>query len=108
MGKSVPKNSPCPCGSGKKYKKCCFTKDLKTKQAQRKTATFSLDDSSQVNREILSLDSIPTHNVNGLTPDISKQQMMDIVLDEFYRVLSTECQGAPKTGQLGARQKRPL
>ncbi|MCL7931672.1 SEC-C metal-binding domain-containing protein [Halomonas llamarensis] len=19
----VPRNSPCPCGSGKKYKKCC-------------------------------------------------------------------------------------
>ena len=21
--KKVPRNSPCPCGSGKKYKKCC-------------------------------------------------------------------------------------
>ena len=90
MGKSVPRNYPCPCGSDKKYKQCCFAKDLKTKQAQRKTATFGLDDGSQVNREILSLDSIPTHNVNGLTPDISKQQMMDMVLDEFFRVLSIE------------------
>lgn len=21
----IPRNSPCPCGSGKKYKKCCLT-----------------------------------------------------------------------------------
>ena len=23
MGKEVGRNDPCPCGSGKKYKKCC-------------------------------------------------------------------------------------
>ncbi len=23
----VGRNDPCPCGSGKKYKKCCFEKD---------------------------------------------------------------------------------
>ena len=23
----VGPNDPCPCGSGKKYKKCCMTKD---------------------------------------------------------------------------------
>lgn len=22
--KSVPRNAPCPCGSGKKFKKCCY------------------------------------------------------------------------------------
>ena len=22
-GKKIPRNSPCPCGSGKKYKHCC-------------------------------------------------------------------------------------
>jgi len=24
------RNLPCPCGSGKKYKKCCYTKDADT------------------------------------------------------------------------------
>ena len=24
---AVSRNAPCPCGSGKKYKKCCFKKD---------------------------------------------------------------------------------
>lgn len=90
MGKSVPKNSLCPCGSGKKYKYCCFAKDWKTKRAQQKTATFSLDDGSQVKRKIHLLDSVPTHNANGLTPDITKKQMIALVLDEFFRILSTE------------------
>jgi len=25
--KKVGPNDPCPCGSGKKYKKCCMQKD---------------------------------------------------------------------------------
>ena len=25
---NVPRNDPCPCGSGKKYKKCCYGKDF--------------------------------------------------------------------------------
>ena len=24
----IGRNDPCPCGSGKKYKKCCLEKDL--------------------------------------------------------------------------------
>ena len=90
MGKSAPKNSPCPCGSGKKYKICCSAKDRKTKQAQRKMATFSLDDGSQVKRRVCSLDSIPTHNTNGVAPEITKKQMTALVLDEFFRILSNE------------------
>jgi len=26
MNKHIGRNDPCPCGSGKKYKKCCFLK----------------------------------------------------------------------------------
>lgn len=26
------RNDPCPCGSGKKYKKCCLTKDEEKRQ----------------------------------------------------------------------------
>lgn len=24
VGRDVPRNKPCPCGSGKKYKRCCM------------------------------------------------------------------------------------
>jgi hypothetical protein len=27
--KKVGRNDPCPCGSGKKYKKCCYPKEFK-------------------------------------------------------------------------------
>ena len=27
MSGKIGRNDPCPCGSGKKYKKCCMTKD---------------------------------------------------------------------------------
>ena len=53
-------------------------------------ATFSLDDGSQVKRSVCSLDSIPTHNTNGVAPEITKKQMIALVLDEFFRVLSSE------------------
>ncbi|MBC7238419.1 MAG: SEC-C domain-containing protein, partial [Chloroflexi bacterium] len=36
LKKKVGRNDPCPCGSGKKYKKCCMLKDMmKEKEKQR-------------------------------------------------------------------------
>jgi hypothetical protein len=37
------RNDPCPCGSGKKYKKCCLRKDQETARAEREEATSDLD-----------------------------------------------------------------
>jgi len=31
---NVGRNSPCPCGSGKKYKKCCLLREELDAQAQ--------------------------------------------------------------------------
>lgn len=33
VGEKVGRNDPCPCGSGKKYKKCCWSKDQKANVA---------------------------------------------------------------------------
>ena len=32
MSNKPHRNGPCPCGSGKKYKKCCMEKDLDAKR----------------------------------------------------------------------------
>jgi len=32
---SVARNAPCPCGSGKKHKKCCLAKDESARAADR-------------------------------------------------------------------------
>ena len=31
MAQKVKRNDPCPCGSGKKYKKCCWEKEVAKK-----------------------------------------------------------------------------
>lgn len=32
MNEQIGRNNPCPCGSGKKYKQCCFQKDAMKKK----------------------------------------------------------------------------
>ena len=32
----INRNDPCPCGSGKKYKKCCYENDQKGRSERRK------------------------------------------------------------------------
>jgi SEC-C motif len=32
--KKVSRNAPCPCGSGKKYKHCCYGKSLDDRDKQ--------------------------------------------------------------------------
>ena len=34
----VGRNDPCPCGSGKKYKRCCLAKDEQEAEAARAAA----------------------------------------------------------------------
>jgi len=36
---NIGRNDPCPCGSGRKYKQCCLTKDeAKAREARAKAA----------------------------------------------------------------------
>ena len=35
MTNTTSRNDPCPCGSGKKYKKCCLEKDQASERAER-------------------------------------------------------------------------
>ncbi len=90
MGKAVPRNAPCPCGSGKKYKDCCMKKDLELIPAQKIQGVFTDIDGKKVERPIISLDSIPTHNKNGLSPSTTPEELMDLCIDEIYRILKAE------------------
>ena len=36
MSQKIGRNNPCPCGSGKKYKKCCIEKDIERKKMLQK------------------------------------------------------------------------
>ena len=35
MGSAIPRNEPCPCGSGKKYKQCHLGQELPQQQVER-------------------------------------------------------------------------
>ena len=86
----IPRNSPCPCGSGKKYKNCCFQKDFIEIPAKRKDVKFTMSGEDDVIMPIINMDSIPTHNENGIKPNITKDQMIDLCLDEIYKILKNE------------------
>jgi hypothetical protein len=88
--KNVRRNEPCPCGSGKKYKHCCYSKNFTEVNPNKKNAYFTAENGSKISHKITSIDSIPSHNKNGLTPNITSHQMMDLCLDEIYKILQTE------------------
>jgi hypothetical protein len=87
------RNDPCPCGSGKKYKNCCFEKNYLEITPNKKIGHFTADDGAKISMPITTVDSIPTHNKNGLTPDISSEQLMDLCIDEIHTVLEQEKAG---------------
>jgi len=89
MGK-IKRNDPCPCGSGKKYKYCCYHSDYEKMATKKLDFQFTLEDGTKTSRRITSIDSIPTHNKNGLTPNITIEQMMDLCLDEIYKIIEKE------------------
>jgi hypothetical protein len=42
--KTLGRNDPCPCGSGKKYKQCCLDKDeAKAREARAKEAAAAAE-----------------------------------------------------------------
>ena len=88
--KNIRRNDPCPCGSGKKYKHCCYLKNYLQSKPNKKRAYFTTEDGSKITHKVTSIDSIPTHNKNGLTPAISSNQMMDLCLDEIFKILQKE------------------
>ncbi len=50
MGK-IGRNAPCPCGSGKKYKKCCLAKEEQEKNEQREQIKTEEKRSETLRRE---------------------------------------------------------
>lgn len=41
MNEKIGRNDPCPCGSGKKYKSCCFGKPISKKPLPFKATVLS-------------------------------------------------------------------
>ncbi len=94
--KTARRNDPCPCGSGKKYKNCCYEENYREAAAKKKMVHFTQPEGFATSAQITSFDAIPTHNTNGLRPKITSEQMMDLCLDEIYKSLTDEGVGMTK------------
>jgi hypothetical protein len=53
MGKPS-RNAPCPCGSGKKYKKCCLPRDQLRSAENREHPGFFETDLDQLSNSVVS------------------------------------------------------
>lgn len=47
------RNAPCPCGSGKKYKKCCLPKDTEALRPQQTYHDYALEVADSLRQKIL-------------------------------------------------------
>lgn len=59
------RNDPCPCGSGKKYKKCCFKTQQIQKQTQQSTAKLA---------DFIRPQTIPYHWFKGLQMILNRRE----------------------------------
>ena len=70
--KEVGRNDPCPCGSGKKYKKCCAQKP----PMQRRT--FRQIESSQVESSIQRVTGVLSQTFRNASP-LAADKLDDVV-----------------------------
>jgi hypothetical protein len=64
--------------------------------AKKKMVHFTQPEGFVTSTQITSFDAIPTHNKNGLRPEITPEQMMDWCLDEIHKLLAAEHVGMTK------------
>ena len=81
---SLKRNDPCPCGSGKKYKKCCLSLD------EQRSGRSQLASSSRTLREKNIALLAATIEIFGLGRPWSKVKdgMTDARIREFYRFVA--------------------
>jgi uncharacterized protein len=78
MSEKVGRNDPCPCGSGKKYKNCCFLEE------QKKSKTSSLSGKRKFTAKLIS--------GGGVKPQEPTQSTEQAVVD--YNTLMERSFGA--------------
>ena len=70
------RNDRCPCGSGKKYKSCCLTKDEAAERERLTTAQTARDERAAKKRQSLS------ELREAMLAKLSSAEMLEDGLDE--------------------------
>lgn len=79
MGK-IGRNAPCPCGSGKKYKKCCLPLHSKSSYQQESNTAYS------TNRPLADLDDLDM--LSNSVVDLIKEGRLDEAEEACHELLS--------------------
>ena len=82
MSKKIKRNDPCPCGSGRKYKNCCFKKSLDQKI---KTPTLTLDNLAEAAKFHLNTLASGANSTKKIIVK-SIDMMNDILVVTFYPI----------------------
>lgn len=67
--KKVGRNEPCPCGSGKKFKKCCENKMIGKRFLAKKI------ESNQLSEKAVGLTSLFQNNIKAPAPALSSKRI---------------------------------
>jgi tetratricopeptide (TPR) repeat protein len=76
------RNDPCPCGSGKKYKRCCLTKDEEAERALAAVAQAPLWQISDSAADIPDADDEDTWYALATASNAAAELVLDGRLDE--------------------------
>lgn len=69
MSKKAKRNDPCPCGSGKKYKKCCYSKDSDKSFSAKIMTGKASNLSSLFSKNLSSLPKLSERKINVVKAD---------------------------------------
>ena len=82
MGKKIRRNDPCPCGSGKKYKRCCMLR-------QTSSPSFSWVDKDAVHFVAPGTPPSP-EQLKKMTEEYQRQIRNSPIWDEMIRKFGKE------------------
>ena len=95
----IGRNSPCPCGSGKKYKKCCASKDITDKETAQDAVTMETKGFSGGDERLLTISRIKDASASDLAkldftavdsklyPDLAKKFVDRGKFEALHRLL---------------------
>jgi predicted O-linked N-acetylglucosamine transferase (SPINDLY family) len=97
------RNGPCPCGSGKKYKKCCMGKtapvDARLDEALQHQQAGRLAEVERLCREILAQDPAQPEALRRLGIVASRQGRFEAARDLFHQATAAYARHAPRLAQ---------
>lgn len=96
MSNKIGRNDPCPCGSSKKYKRCCFSNEQQGHRQPRKENTTSCI-------EMLTRQYEEKHNLRGMWFTFANRHITSCLYYGTKTFDRCDCRSVPKLYIAGSR-----